>query len=228
MQCAEYAFSKDGTLIYLPTRQLQRMLVWVDRKGAVERAPFPPGGYLQVALSPDGGRLAAITVEKGEKYALFFGDFARETLSRSTAEGAFLRLAWTPNGKRVAFGFSTGKRRLPAVFWQSADGSTPPEPLTNEMDLQQEDPSSFSPDGSLLLLNVLNLGDTRSANTNWQIFVLPLRGERKLRPFLQTRFTDLGARFSPDGQWVAYVSNESGRDEVFVRPFPGAGAKWQI
>jgi serine/threonine-protein kinase len=96
------------------------------------------------------------------------------------------------------------------------------------MDLQQEDPSSFSPDGSLLLLNVLNLGDTRSANTNWQIFVLPLRGERKLRPFLQTRFTDFGARFSPDGQWVAYVSNESGRDEVFVRPFPGAGAKWQI
>ncbi|MFI5181323.1 MAG: protein kinase [Thermoanaerobaculia bacterium] len=227
-RAAEYTFSRDGTLVYVPTSQLQRTLVWVDRKGATERVPLPLGGFVAVALSPDGGRLAAISVEKGERMALLFGDFARGTLSRSTAEGGFLRPAWTPDGKRVAFSFSPGGKSSYHVFWQSADGSTPPERLTSETLAQQEDPSSFSPDGSLLLLNVLNMSDTSLAKTGWDIFVLPLSGERALRPFLQTKYQEEGARFSPDGLWVAYYSDESGRYEVFVRPYPGPGGKWQI
>ena len=111
------------------------------------------------------------------------------------------------------------------VFWQSADGSTPPERLTSEAPLQAAIPSSFSPDGSLLLFGARNLADT-SPNTD--IFALPLNGERTLRPFLQTKFSEQTARFSPDGRWVAYLSNESGRPEVFVRPYPGPGGKWQI
>jgi eukaryotic-like serine/threonine-protein kinase len=149
------------------------------------------------------------------------------TLSRSTAEGDFQQLAWAPDGKRVAFGFgSVG--RLNGAFWQSADGSTPPERLTSETDVQLELPSSFSPDGSHLLLVVGNLSDTSSEKTGWDIFVLPLSGERTLRPFLQTKFSEGDAQFSPDGRWVAYGSNESGRLEVHVRPFPGPGGKWQI
>ena len=220
---AEYAFSQEGTLVYSASRQLQRTLLWVDRKGAVERVPFPPGGYEEVALSPDGGRLAAITVDKGEKQALVFGDLARGTLSRSAAEGSFQRLAWAPDGKRVAFGFGPGKGFQ--AFWQSADGSTPPECLTGEAPLRHDEPTSFSPDGSLLLVEARNLAD---AISHWNIFALPLNGEKTLRPFLQTKFTEQAARFSPDGRWVVYLSNESGRDEVFVRPYPGPGGKWQI
>jgi serine/threonine-protein kinase len=225
---AYYAFSREGTLVYVPTRQLQRTLAWVDRKGAAERVPFPPGGYQEVALSPDGGRLAAITSDRGEKMALLIGDLARGTLSRSTAEGVFRRLAWGPDGKRVAFGFSPGGKGSFGVFWQSADGGTPPERLTSEAPLQQMAPTSFSPDGSLLLVQVYSLADTGPVSTSHDIFVLSLAGERTLRPFLQTKFYEGQARFSPDGRWVAYVSNESGRVEVFARPFPGPGAKWQI
>jgi eukaryotic-like serine/threonine-protein kinase len=225
---AVYAFSQEGTLVYRPTRQLRRTLVWVDRRGAVERVPFPPGGYREVALSPDGGRLAAIADEKGERMALLFGDFTRGALSRSTAEGDFQRLAWTPDGKRVAFSFAPEGKGVNGAFWQSADGSTAPERLTSKTEVLQEVPASFSPDGSLLLLGVLNVSDTSSEKTGWDIFVLPLSGERTLRPFLQTKFFEAGAQFSPDGRWVAYNSTESGRSEVYVRPFPGPGGKWQI
>ncbi len=228
MKCAEYSFSQEGTLVYLPTREFQRTLVWVDRRGAAERVPFPPGGYAEAALSPDGGRLAAITVDKSERAALLFGDFARGTLSRSTAEGVPEDLAWAPDGKRVAFAFSPGGKGLKGVHWQSADGSTPPERLTSETPLQAMAPTSFSPDGNLLLVSQFSLADTSSGSPGTDIFVLPLRGERTLRPLLQTRFYEGAARFSPVGRWVAYVSNESGRLEIYVRPFPGPGAKWQI
>ncbi len=222
---AEYAFSQEGTLVYAASRQLQRTLVWVDRKGAMERVPLPPGGYEEVALSPDGGRLVAITVDKNYKEALLIGDFPGGTLSRSAAEGAFQRLAWAPDGKRVAFGFSPGRKDLRAAYWQGADGSTPPERLTGDAPRQNETPTSFSPDGSLLLVDVYIPGDTSPNN---DIFALPLNGEKTLRPFLQTKFGESAARFSPDGRWVVYQSNESGPVEIFVRPYPGPGGKWQI
>jgi serine/threonine-protein kinase len=224
---AEYTFSQEGTLAYVPSRQLQRTLVWVDRKGAAERVPFPLAGYVGVALSPDGGRLAAITIDKGEKGALVFGDFARGTLTRSTAEGDFVSVAWAPDGRRVAFGFATHDK-LYHVFLQNTDESTLPEPLTSDINKNEEWPTSFSPDGSALLVHGGNYTDTSPANTGSDILVLSLRGERALRPFLQTKFWESDARFSPDGRWVAYNSNESGRLEVFVRSFPGPGSKWQI
>jgi Tol biopolymer transport system component len=221
-QAAEYAFSQEGTLVYSASRQLQRTLVWVDRKGAAERVPLPPGGYAAVALSPDGGRLAAITVDKDEKQSLVFGDFARGTLSRSAAEGTFQGLAWAPDGKRVAFGLAPDRWGM-GVFWQSPDGNTPPERLSETPPPQ--DCPSFSPDGSLLLVGAVTSGDTGPKSA---IFVLPLNGERTLRPFHQTKFGESVGRFSPDGQWVAYRSNESGRPEIFVRPYPGSDGQWQI
>ncbi len=227
---AEFAFSQEGTLVYMPTRALQRTLVWVDRKGGTERVPFPAGSYKSVALSPDGGRFVVIAVDKGEKWALLIGDLVWGTLSRSTAEGIFHpAVVWTPDGKRVAFSFSpAGEGLWRHIFWQSADLGAPPECVTSQATLHQELPTSFSPDGRLLLLDLFNFSDTSSSLTLWDIFVLPLTGERTLRPFLQTKSVEASARFSPDGRWVAYNSNESGRYEVFVRPFPGPGGKWQI
>jgi serine/threonine-protein kinase len=181
-----------------------------------------------VTPSPDGGRFAAITVDKGEREALLIGDLARGTLTRSTAEGTFTRLVWAPDGKRVAFGFRPEGKGADGAYWQSADGSTPPERLNRETPGHLEIPTSFSPDGSLLLLDVWYDTDTSPARTGFDVFVLPLTGERTLRPFLQTKYWESGAGLSPDGRWVAYQSNESGSTQVFVRPFPGPGAKWQI
>ena len=223
----EYAFSQEGTLVYSVSRQPQRTLVWVDRKGATERVPLTPAGYEEVAISPDGERLAAITVDKHEKKTLMFGDFARGTLSRSGAEGSLQGLAWTPDGKRVAFGFRPGKGANNA-FWQAADGSTPPERLTGETAIQQQHPSSFSPDGSVVLVDAVNFTSSSASSTGWDMFILPLSGGRTFRPFLQTKVNEGNGVFSPDGRWIAYVSNESGRNEVFVRPYPGPGGKWQI
>ena len=117
---------------------------------------------------------------------------------------------------------------MPHVYWQNADGSTPPELLTGQGNLQQNTPTSFSPDGSFLLITRTDHTDTSPANTGPDIFVLPLGGEKKPHPFLQTESWEGSARFSPDGRWVSYRSTESGRFEVYVRPFPGPGARWQI
>ena len=188
---AEYTFSQEGTLVYVPSRQLQRTLVWVDRKGAAERIPFPPGGYEEVALSPDGGRLAAMTIEKGERMALLFGDLARGTLSRSTAEGRFRGLAWAPDGKRVAFGFApAGRGAAASVYWQSADGSTPPERLTSETDLQQEVAEFLLTRRQPSALRRVQLRRHQSGQYGLGHLRSSAQRERTLRPFLQTKFCE--------------------------------------
>ena len=213
-QAAAYTFSQEGTLVYAPRPRLQRTLVWVDRKGAVERVPLPPGGYHAVALSPDGGRLAAITHEKGETFSLMIGDLARGTFSRSKVEGKYQSLAWVPDGKRIAFGFGTGGKNH-AAFWQSADGSGLPERLTSEAGIEHEVPSSFSPDGNLLLVTV-------GSGARAGVFALPIGGERTLQPVLPQPGGDV--QFSPDGRWMAYGADGG----IDVEPFPGTGPKWKI
>ena len=225
-----YVVSQDGTLVYLPSRPLQRTLVWVDRRGAVEQTSFPPGGYQQVALSPDGRRLAVISTDQRETQTLSIGDFARGGLSRSTAEGRFEMVRWSPDGTRVALAFAPEGKSIGA-FWQSADLSTPPERLTNEEEGRSEWPESFSPDGRLLLTRVWLWRDKvpSAVIMNHDVFVLPLTGARTLRPFLQTKVWEGDAHFSPDGRWVAYHSNESSDwGQVFVRPFPGPGPLCQV
>ena len=107
------------------------------------------------------------------------------------------------------------------LFWKPADGSGPVEQLT-ESERYQRYPSSWSPDGQVLAFSEFH------PSTDWDIWVLPLQGERKPRPFLQTQFREGEAVFSPDGHWLAYISDESGRNEVYVRPYPGPGGKRQI
>jgi Tol biopolymer transport system component/predicted Ser/Thr protein kinase len=227
-RAAHMAFSSDGTLVYRPKGSFKRTLVWVDRRGAEEQLPFPPRRYLEAALAHDGTRLAAIVVEENESVRLVIGDFARGMLTRTPAEGFFLHVAWTPDGKRIAIDLATTAQDLGRLNWLGADGATLPEPLTSETGREQEVPTSFSPDGRVLLFDRLSLAKPGPSDTGCDIYALQLSGERKAFPFLQTRFDEQGARFSSDGRWVAYHSNESGRYEVFVSPFPGPGPRWQV
>jgi serine/threonine-protein kinase len=223
---AQYSFSATGSLAYVPggVQVSQRRLVWVDRKGVEQVLPAPTRSYRTPRLSPDGRRLAA-TIDESDSYIWLY-DFARDTLTRLTFQGNYdLMGAWTPDGKRIAF--DSTREGPQNLFWQMADGSGGIERL-NTSEYPQV-PMSWSPDGQVLAFTEIN------PTTGYDIWVLrmgdPSQGSgqvRKAQPFLRTPFNEAAPRFSPDGRWLVYASDESGRFEIYVQPYPGPGGKWQI
>jgi Tol biopolymer transport system component len=142
----------------------------------------------------------------------------QDTLTRLTFGGDDnLYSAWAPDGKKVAF--SSNREGPISIFWQPSDGSGSVERLTTGENTDY--PSSFSPDGQLLVFTDAN------PSTGFDIWILRLN-DRKTQPFIQASYNQGGARFSPDGHWLAYISDESGRYEVYVQPYPGPGGKYQI
>jgi Tol biopolymer transport system component len=216
---AQYAVSADGSLVYIPgsIQASQRNLVWVDRKGAETAIAAPARAYRYPRISPDGQRVA-VTVEEAESNVWLY-DLRRDTLSRLTFEGGVNLLgAWTPDGKRIAYA-STRAGGAQNPFWQPADGSGAPERLgTSEF---TDTPSSISADGKLVALTEIR------PETGYDIDILQV-SDHKMSPFLRTRFFEGAPQFSPDGRWMVYVSDESGRLEIYVQPFPGPGGKWQV
>jgi serine/threonine-protein kinase len=215
---ADFSLSGDGSLAYVPggERAGGRTLLWVDRKGTVQPLPAPPRPYVFPRLSPDGQRLA-VSIQ-GANPGLWIYELARGTLGRLTDSPAVPRSIWTPDGKHVTFSsLQSGAMNL---YWMLADGSGAAEGLTASENFLV--PGSWSPDGQVHAFSEAD------PTTGWDIWVLALRDDRKSRPFLQTPANEGGPMFSPDGRWVAYVSDESGRKEIYVRPFPGPGGRWQI
>jgi Tol biopolymer transport system component len=155
-------------------------------------------------------------VEVGSQIWLY--DLNRDTLTRFTFEGPRnSNPAWTRDGKRIAF--LSAKEGPQNLFWQLADGSGGLERLGTSRYTQV--PVSYSPDGQLLAFHESN------PTTGRDIWILRL-SDHQVEPFLQTLFQEGGAQFSPDGRWLAYASNESGRPEIYVQPYPGPGGKTQI
>jgi serine/threonine-protein kinase len=214
----QFSISDSGWLVYaeggiLP--DMQNSLVWVDQKGRAESAASLKAPFFALRLSPDGQRIAYTTLGREQGVGVY--DLNRGTTSRLTdASGAF-SVIWTPDGKRVIFDRSKGGKAN--LYWQSADGSSAMERLTTS-DFPQS-PGSWSPDGATLVF------DEEHPDTMGDILLLDLRS-RRVTPFLKSRGIEAWPEFSPDGRWIAYVSDESGRWEVFVRPFPGPGGKWLI
>jgi Tol biopolymer transport system component len=158
-----------------------------------------------------------VTIDEQEDQVWLY-DLSRETLTRWTFEGnRNTDPAWTSDGKRIAF--ESNKDGPQNVFWQLADGSGGLERLTTSD--YAHFPLSWSRDGKLLAFVELN------PSTGRDIWVLKM-GDRKAQPFLHTPFDETSPQFFPDGRWLAYTSNESGRYEIYVQPYPGPGGKWQI
>lgn len=132
---------------------------------------------------------------------------------------------WTPDGRRIAF--SSGRDAAANLYWQRADGSGEAQRLTHSKTNQY--PASWHPTGRFLAFI------EQTAQSGWDIAILPMEGDEatgwkpgKATAFLNSPFIESQPGFSPDGRWLAYRSNESGREEVYVRPFPGPGGKWQV
>ncbi len=211
---ADFVFSDSGTLVYLPSAgRVDRNLVWVDREGEVEPLAAPPRRYDDPRLSPDGQRLVTQISETNSDVWIY--DIPRKTLTRLTFEGNNDTPVWTPDGKRVTF--DSDRAGGPGtLFWKPADGSGTADQLTTTSRTNQF-ATSWTPDGKFLAFRE---GD--------DVWVLPLADQTEAKPFLQTSFQEGAGMFSPDGRWLAYVSDESGRFEIYVQPYPGPGGKWQI
>lgn len=211
---AHLTFSRDGTFVYVPRFGEESTLVWVDRRGAVRPITDTRRGFEDPRLSPDGQRLSVSIKEQG-KLHIWIYEMARASFVKlSFGPDEDQAAIWTPDGKRLTF--RRGLESNSNLFWQPADGSGPEERLTTSPFSQRA--SSWSPDGKMLVY--------RERRDLW---LLDLVGEPKQRPFLETPFGEPFGVVSPDGRFLAYISNESGTWEIYVRPFPGpGGGKWKI
>ena len=217
----EFSFSSLGSLVYVPggSQAGERTLVWVDRRGTETPLPAPPRGYDDLSLSPDG-RQVAVQIADPPPGSVWIYDIPRGTSARLTFEGTTNLPSWTPEGKRIVYAVIRPGANGIGLSWKPADGSGAEERLmTSEF---PPGASSVSSDGK----EVAFYGPGPSTGND--IWILPLQEERKPRPFLQTPFSEVAPAFSPDGRWLAYTSNESGRNEIYVQPYPGPGGKWLI
>jgi serine/threonine-protein kinase len=222
----EFALSADGSLVYVTgeSPQVTRSLVWVDRNGREETLKAPLRAYTSPRISPDGSKVALSL--RDEESDIWVWDFSRETLTRLSFDPQLDRFpVWSPDGRRLAFNSMRYEKSRGNAFWQASDGSGTVERLA-EGGGAQIFPTSFSPDGSRLLV----YGDDASSDQdNDDIAVIQLQGERRVIPLMRTMFNEQHPEVSPDGRWLAYNSDESGRHEVYVRPFPDIErGRWQV
>ena len=214
----QFSLSANGSLLYAAGDSqgaVSRSLVWVDRQGQEEAIPAPARTYAYLRLSPDGTKVALDI--RDQENDIWVWDLTRTTLTRLTFDSGLDRTpVWTPDGQRIAF--SSQRDGAADLFWQAADGTGTVERLS-ESSTNFQYPTSFSPDGTRLVF----------ADTPRDIAVLALADERQTTSLLQTTFSERNGELSPDGRWLAYQSDESGQQEIYVRPFPDIDTgRWQV
>jgi serine/threonine protein kinase/Tol biopolymer transport system component len=219
---AHFAISNSGTLVYIPgpadvSTPYQRTLVWVDRKGKEQPVAAAPNDYRSPRISPDGTKLA-FAVNAGSKSDIWIWDIVRENMTRLTLNEASSSPLWTLDGRRIAF-ISSWENKT-AIYCKTADGTGEDEKLGSAAD-RALIPWSWSSDGkTLVLIELATAEGGGGIGVNFDIGALSIEGDHKRSPLLQEKYIELQPKISPDGRWMAYMSNESGKGEVYVRPFP--------
>jgi len=219
----QFATSASGEAIWAPGGAVASYsLVWMDFAGAESRIPIAQVPYNEAALSPDGKRVALVGGEGGVA-DLWVADLERSAVTRLTVGEFVTSPVWTPDGTRIAYGtrITGAKGRRWVIAWRPADGSRDAEILT-END-RTVSPSDISVDGRFLIYDAIK-GDA----TGVDLYLLPLSGPRTPQLLLGGPFSKTEATVSPDGRWLAYVSDEGGQASVFVRPFLAGEGRWQI
>lgn len=212
------AVSDTGVLAYRIGGGIdQRVLRWVDREGKPLGDVGGASSHENATLAPDGERLAETRLEVSTA-DIWTVDLVRGSSSRFTFDPAIDDNAiWSPDGGRLVFG-STRAGGVRNLYIKSAAGAGQDELLLNTDGSKY--PTDWSRDGGRILFT--------EAKGSQDVWVLPMSGDKKPIPFLQTPFNESRARFSPDGRWIAYTSDEGGVLEIYVQPFPPSGGKWQI
>lgn len=196
---------------------------WLDAAGNRKPLRTKPGVYSAPSLSPDGQQVVLLFAEEGRPDVWVYNP-KRDSMTRLTFGGALVDSPiWSPDGQYVVFA-----RYGDGIYWTRSDGAGQPQPLIESTNYLV--PTSFTPDGKQIAYF--------DATRNGQIWTVPLEEQGgglkagKPEQFLKTSFNDVYPVFSPDGRWLAYCSNESGKNEVYVRAFPppssGQGGKWQV
>ncbi|HEY3122558.1 MAG TPA: protein kinase, partial [Thermoanaerobaculia bacterium] len=197
-------------------------LAWFDRAGKQIEVVGAPAEYVRLRLSHDGRRVALdINDPQTGRLDIWIYDLSRKVLTRLTFELANnIFPVWSPDDGRIVF--SSSRKGLLGLYQKASSGTGTDEALFSQ-ETSVKIPSDWSQDGRFLVYHAI---DTRS-KTGWDLWVFSVE-EKKPFLFLSTPATDNMARFSPDGRWLAYQSDESGRTEVYVQSFPARGGKWQI
>lgn len=218
---AHYAVSADGTLLYVPRREdvRDRQLVWVDRRGTEHPLPLAARRYSRAALAPDGRRLA-LAITEDDNTDVWIADAERDALIRLTHEAALdTAPLWSPDGSRIVF---RSEREGGGLYMTDVGGTGAAERLTASPG-SIHTPHGWTPDGRTLLFT-----DFQSY-TRQSIAVRDPGSPGGVRRLLDGDFAQLRPQVSPDGRWLAYQSDETGRFEVYVRPYPALDTgRWRV
>ena len=218
-----FSVSETGTLVYHSGESIGSWNpLWMNRDGKQIGSITQSDFYVGPVLSPDGTRLA-VEIFSGTQSTgdIWIFDLARGTNTRLTfGPASQISPLWTPDGKTIFY--ASNPKGVSHIYAKAADGSGA-ERLVLETNDISEFPDSFSPDGRYLSYTRRPKGQIP-----YHIWVLPLFGDGKPFPIVQTNFDDGYSQISPDGKWMAYQTNESGRREIYITAFPGGGAKWQV
>jgi Tol biopolymer transport system component len=217
----DYSVSRDGILVYRPSGTTEgTRLQWVDRTGKLIGVPSGVGGFGDVALSPEGRRVA-YSLTNNNLSEVWVRDLDRGTDQRVTFEGHFeFNPIWSPDGSRIAYSSDVNGSNL--IYIRRADGTGERDSLPDVKGSSFLGPVEWSADGARLLAR------QQTIEGRWDITVYSAPFHDAPKPFTSTPFIERSASISRDGRWIAYESNETGRFEIFVRPADGGAGRWQI
>jgi serine/threonine-protein kinase len=229
-----FSVSVDGNLIYVEggtTLGQERTLALVDRSGRSERFDLPPNQYLSPRLSPDGTRVAVQT--NGEQAVIWTYELAgTSAIQRLTLDGNSFRPVWAPDGERIAF--ASDRDGPISIYWQNADGSGVAEQLTNAEEGTAHWPEAWSPDGRTLVYKIESAegGAWNRPRNEMDLWTLSLDNDREQKLFAGAPYPviEVGAAFSPDGEWLAYTVGDGAalEYEIWAQPFPPTGERRRI
>jgi Tol biopolymer transport system component len=213
-----FTLSETGLMLYQTGTAFARsQLTWFDADGRGQGNVGEPANFVDVKLSPDGRRAAATVLSSAGRFDIWLYDLLRGVGSRFTfdQEGASSPL-WSPDGRLVAYTDFNNR-----IFAKASDGASEARGLLMETGANRG-LDDWSPDGSSIFFW------SQAGSTGIDVHVLPLAQDGKPRPVFATSATERYAHLSPDGRWLLYSSDESGRPEVYVVSYPGPGGRWQV